>query len=65
MYYVLVTIVILLIFIFYNRVNRSCINCQEWNDNRLTWDPSAYDQLNFTLFEHREIWHPDFMAYNK
>jgi len=29
------------------------------------WDPNNYDQIKSIIVEHGEIWHPDFMAYNK
>nr|WHU51540.1 nicotinic acetylcholine receptor subunit alpha9 [Myzus persicae] len=35
-----------------------------WIDDRLTWNPNDYDQVNYITFEHFEIWHPDLMAYN-
>lgn len=35
-----------------------------WNDERLTWNPTDYDKINYITVEHHEIWHPDIMAYN-
>ncbi|XP_060878818.1 acetylcholine receptor subunit alpha-like 1 isoform X2 [Metopolophium dirhodum] len=35
-----------------------------WIDDRLTWNPSEYEHLNSIIVDHREIWHPDIMAFN-
>ncbi|VVC36085.1 Hypothetical protein CINCED_3A019182 [Cinara cedri] len=35
-----------------------------WNDDRLIWDPEQYEQVNSIIVDHREIWHPDVMAFN-
>lgn len=38
---------------------------QEWNDDRLTWDADQYEHIKTIIVEYHEIWHPDFIAYNK
>ncbi|XP_025412054.1 acetylcholine receptor subunit alpha-like 1 isoform X2 [Sipha flava] len=35
-----------------------------WRDDRLSWNPDEYDQLESIIVDHREIWHPDVMAFN-
>ncbi|CAH1738479.1 unnamed protein product [Aphis gossypii] len=35
-----------------------------WIDERLMWEPSEYDYVRSIIVDHREIWHPDIMAFN-
>uniref|UniRef100_A0A2H8TWP4 Acetylcholine receptor subunit alpha-like 1 n=2 Tax=Melanaphis sacchari TaxID=742174 RepID=A0A2H8TWP4_9HEMI len=35
-----------------------------WVDNRLAWNSNEYEYLNSIIVDHREIWHPDVMAFN-
>lgn len=29
------------------------------------WEPSEYEYVRSIIVDHREIWHPDIMAFNK
>ncbi|XP_041073923.1 neuronal acetylcholine receptor subunit beta-4-like [Polyodon spathula] len=37
---------------------------QEWDDYRLSWDPSEYDGIDKIRIPSRHIWLPDIMLYN-
>ncbi|RXM99034.1 Neuronal acetylcholine receptor subunit beta-4 [Acipenser ruthenus] len=38
---------------------------QEWDDYRLSWDPSEYDGIDKLRIPIRHIWLPDIVLYNK
>ncbi|MGH0119070.1 UNVERIFIED_CONTAM: hypothetical protein FKN15_052271 [Acipenser sinensis] len=38
---------------------------QEWDDYRLSWDPSEYDGIDKLRIPPRHIWLPDIVLYNK
>lgn len=42
-----------------------CYLLQNWNDYRLTWDPSEYDGIDKLRIPSRHIWLPDIVLYNK
>ena len=45
-------------------MNSSCIIEQSWNDSRLTWDPSAFNNLLSIQVDLVSIWKPDLIIYN-
>ena len=38
---------------------------QEWQDKNLTWNPDEFDGNRIMYIPAEDIWHPDYVLFNK
>ena len=45
--------------------SKNICHCQIWNDTRLSWNATEFDNLSLLYVKPTEIWTPDIALYNK